>query len=102
MDSKEEISMEERELVMAIAGELDQHRAAHIIEQIKDKIDLLLPRRLVLDLKELSFTDSSGIAVILRLHRAMKQVDGEMAIINLQPQPRKLLLAAGLSQFVSG
>ncbi len=96
--------MEEKEiatLFLSVSGELDQHRAGDIIEEIRDKIHCTLPKKLVLDLKELSFTDSSGIALLLRVKRAMSQIEGEMEIRNVQAQPEKLFRTAGLSALLS-
>lgn len=88
-------------LVLAIGGELDHHRALALTAELKDQIDCFLPKRLVLDLAQLSFSDSSGIALLLRLHRAMAQVDGHLELINIQPQPKRLFETAGLCKLIS-
>lgn len=88
---------EENTLRLRLSGELDQHQASHIISEIQEKIHCTLPQLLVLDLEELSFADSSGIALLLRISRSMKQIQGKMEIINIQPQPLRLFQTAGLS-----
>ncbi len=88
-------------LLLSISGELDQHRASSIIQEIGEKIDCVLPKKLVLDLGGLSFSDSSGIALLLRVQRAMAQVEGELEVINIQAQPRKLFQTAGLWHLIS-
>lgn len=88
-------------LTLSIAGELDQHRAREIMEEIQRKIDCTLPKRLILDLGGLTFSDSSGIAVLLRVHRYMAQVEGQLEIINVQAQPKRLFETAGLLKLVS-
>ena len=57
---------EGRVLCAELSGELDHHRARAVMEELDRQIDLALPRELVLDLAGLTFTDSSGIAVLLR------------------------------------
>ena len=57
---------EGRVLRAELSGELDHHRARAVMEELDRQIDLALPRELVLDLSGLTFTDSSGIAVLLR------------------------------------
>ena len=63
---------EERRLTAAVTGELDHHGAKAVMEELDRRIDAALPRELTLDLGGLTFTDSSGIAVLLRAHRRME------------------------------
>ncbi|MFR4336217.1 MAG: STAS domain-containing protein [Lawsonibacter sp.] len=67
---------ENRCLTAAVSGELDHHRAKEVMEELDRQIDAALPRKLTLDLSGLTFTDSSGIAVILRTYRRMSQAAG--------------------------
>ncbi len=87
-------------LTLSICGELDQHRAGDIIGEIREKIDLYLPRILILDLEELVFCDSSGIALLLRVKRSMKQIEGKLEVINIQTQPKRLFQLAGLGELI--
>ena len=45
-----------------------------VMEELDRQIDAALPRKLTLDLAGLTFTDSSGIAVVLRTFRRMRQL----------------------------
>ena len=64
--------------------------------ELDEQIDMALPRRLTLDLSGLSFTDSSGIAVLIRVSRRMEQIKGELIVRGVPPQPWKVFQAAGL------
>ena len=79
---------EERCLTAAVAGELDR------------RIDAARPRELTLDLGGLTFTDSSGIAVLLRTHRRMGQVQGAMRVVNAPVQAMRVFRAAGLERII--
>ena len=57
-----------------------------------------LPLQTVLDLKGLTFMDSSGIAVVLRCKRRMEALGGSLAVVNIPRQAAKVLDAAGLSR----
>ena len=72
---------ENRCLTAAVAGELDHHRAKEVMAELDRWIDEALPTQLTVDLAGLSFTDSSGIAVLLRAWRRMGQVRGAMRVI---------------------
>jgi stage II sporulation protein AA (anti-sigma F factor antagonist) len=81
-------------------GELDHHAAKKTVDFIEKKIDAHLPRELILDMKDLSFMDSSGIAVILKSYRRMKEVGGEMHVENVSKQPLRVLNASSVERIV--
>ena len=87
---------DERRLTALVAGELDHHGAKSVMEELERRIDAAQPRELTLDLSGLTFTDSSGIAVLLRAHRRMGQVRGFMKVVNTPDQAGEGFQAAGL------
>lgn len=90
----------DRCLTAEVSGELDHHRAREIMEELDRRIDQLMPRELTLDLRGLTFTDSSGIAVLLRAARRMGTVRGNMRVINTPPQAEKVFRMAGLQRML--
>lgn len=91
---------EGRVLRAELSGELDHHRARAVMEELDRQIDLALPRELVLDLAGLTFTDSSGIAVLLRAWKAMLRIRGGMKIVNTPDQEARVFRAAGLQRML--
>ena len=91
---------EERTLVAVVSGELDHHQAREVMEELEARIDQALPRRLTLDLSQLTFTDSSGIAVLLRAWRRMGQIQGSMRVVGTPPQAARVFRAAGLERMI--
>lgn len=87
-------------LTIALAGELDHHAARSGIARIGQLIDIELPHRTVLDLSQLSFMDSSGIAVIVNLYRRMQELDGSLDIVEAPNQAYKVIHAAGLDRMI--
>ena len=75
-------------------------RAKEVMTELDEQIDMALPRRLTLDLSGLSFTDSSGIAVLIRVSRRMEQIKGELIVRGVPPQPWKVFQAAGLHKLI--
>ena len=67
-------------LTIYLAGELDHHEARGAIRSIEELLDEYLPRDCVLDMSGLSFMDSSGIAVVLRAHRRMAALGGNLIV----------------------
>ena len=94
-------TQENRTLTACIFGELDHHAARQIMGQLSQQIDATLPRLLTVDLSALSFTDSSGIAVLLRAHRSMDRLGGKLVVTNTPPQAEKVFRAAGLQRLIT-
>lgn len=91
---------EGRLLTAAISGEVDHHHAGGIMADLDRHIDACLPRSLILDLGGVTFMDSSGIAVVLRTYKRVKELGGELTVKNVPPQAGKVLHAAGLSRLI--
>lgn len=94
-------TQEDRSLTAAISGELDHHAAKTVMTELERRIDAALPRRLTLDLAGLTFTDSSGIAVLLRTWRHMERLGGTMRVIHTPTQADKVFRAAGLQRLIT-
>jgi anti-sigma B factor antagonist len=78
--------------VIAIAGEVDMSNVASI-EAALEALLAERPARLVFDLSELSFIDSSGIAVLLRAAGKTEQLE----LRNPSTIVRRVIAATGLS-----
>ena len=87
-------------LTLWFSGELDHHEARCAVFSVEELLDEYLPKDCILDLSELSFMDSSGIAVIIKLSRRMKTLGGRMWIENPARQPMRVLDAAGIERLV--
>ena len=87
-------------MTLRLTGELDHHAAGALMRQIEDRLEVELPRDLVLDLSGLTFMDSSGIAVILKTHRRMNGLGGRMRVENVPDQPLRVLDASGLDRMI--
>ncbi len=96
MDVK--IERKEAEVVVSLSGELDQHAAKGVMLHLRELEAQALPARCTLDLGQLSFTDSSGIAVLLGLERRVRDVGGSLRVINTPAQAMRVFDAAGLGR----
>lgn len=87
-------------LTLRLVGELDHAAAQMVMPGIEDAVEEYLPRRCVLDLTGVSFMDSSGIAVILKTDRLLRQTGGVLALSGVPGQVRRVLDVAGLTKIV--
>ena len=92
--------VQERQLTVALTGEIDHHSAREIMQAIAEKIDLYLPLRCILDFRDVTFMDSSGIAIVISALRKMRELSGRLVLRDVPPQPMKVLRASGMEQIV--
>ena len=85
-------------MTITLSGEIDHHEGKHAMKTIGEKIDAYLPRVCVLDFRDVTFMDSSGIAIVVAAVRKMRQLEGRLVICHVQPQPMRVFQAAGIGQ----
>lgn len=90
--------VQDRQLTVALTGEIDHHCAREIMQTVTEKIDVYMPLRCILDFRDVRFMDSSGIAVVLHTLRRMNTLQGKLILQNIPPQPYKVLRAAGIEK----
>ena len=89
-----------RILTVPLSGEIDPHRVKGVLQDLDQAIDEVLPRQLIVDCAGITFMDSSGIAVLLRLWQRMGELDGTIQVTGLPEQPARVLRAAGLQRLI--
>ena len=87
-------------LTIYLHGEPDHHEVRECMTAIERLLDEYLPRDCILDLSHLSFMDSSGIALILKLHRRMRECGGRAWVENAAAQPMRVIDASGIERLV--
>ena len=92
--------LEEGRLTVALTGEIDHHCAKAYIQAIAAKIEAYMPDVCVLDFREVSFVDSSGIAVVINALRSMTQIEGQLLLTGIAPQPMRVSRASGIDKLV--
>lgn len=87
-------------VTVKLSGELGHHEAREVSAYIDGIFDLYSISRLILDFSELSFMDSSGIAVVVQSFKKAKESDAEFAVNGIPGQAFKVLHAAGIDKIV--
>ena len=93
--------LQEGTLTVVLNGEIDHHCAKDYIQSITAKIEAYTPHICVLDFGEVTFMDSSGIAVVINALRQMTKIEGELALCGLTQQPMKVFRASGIDKLVN-
>ena len=94
------IKQENQVLTVYLKGELDHHA----VSRIKDTIDLQIintpVKKLVLDMSEVTFMDSSGIGLIVGRYNRIRSIGGSMAIKNPGQSLLKILKMSGIDKLM--
>ena len=85
-------------LVARLYGELDHHGAGEVREKIDTAALGESRRRLILDLSGLSFSDSSGVGLIMGRYRLMQSLGGTLTVTGAAPRLQGMLRLAGLDK----
>ncbi len=92
-------STQDGQLVLVLTGELDPHTAP----VLRDRIDQTLApdaTTLVLEVSGLRFIDSSGLRVIIGVHKEMAGRDGRLILRSPTETTRRLLEITGLDDHI--
>lgn len=82
---------------LKLVGELD----AAATDKLRDAANAQMTRgvdRIVLDLSELDFIDSTGLGAMLGVLKRLREKDGELALSAVSPRVQKLLDLTGLDK----
>jgi anti-sigma B factor antagonist len=85
--------------VLVASGEIDLHTAPKLWEALA----LLIERghrEVVLDMAEVEFIDSQGIAAIVRAQKRLAPEGGTVIVRGPRPQAREVFEVTGLSQLI--
>ena len=87
-------------LTIALTGEIDHQCAKTYIDAISSKVEVYTPRECVLDFHQVSFMDSSGIAVVINALRCMTKMNGKLSVTGLNPQPLRVFRVSGIERLI--
>ena len=85
-------------LILRLKGELDDVSVSDLRTRISNYIESYKINHLVLNLKDLSFLDSSGIGFIIGRYHQLKKRDGDITISNVNSRIDRIIYISGLSK----
>jgi anti-anti-sigma factor len=74
---------------VGIQGDLDFHTITEVRSELAKLADRQ-PAKVLIDLKNVSYVDSSGLAAFIELFQKMKRYGGKMILSNLTPGVKKI------------
>lgn len=94
------IKQYEKLFVVQIQGELDHHSAPALAKRLDALLSQHPVEELRLDLKTLSFMDSSGIGVLLGRYKRLHAKGGILSVCNPNATVDRIFRLSGLYQIV--
>lgn len=89
---------ENEKLTLAVSGRVDTTTAPELEKAVFDNVEGV--KELILDLKEMPYTSSAGLRVLLKAQKAMN-AQGSMKIINVCDDVKEVLDMTGFSEIMT-
>ncbi len=84
--------------LVRVVGELDLDSAAILRRPVEAELSAEPAHAVTLDLAELTFVDSSGLALLVELRRLASGAGVQLDIVNVRPGPQRVISIAGLAE----
>ena len=82
--------------LVAIRGEIDLHNSPELRSAILTMLSKQIPKRLILNLSQVPYMDSSAVAVLVEALQKLRPSGGRLMLVGLQPRVKGLLEIARL------
>ena len=86
--------------VALLSGEIDHHNAAEIRTKLDKYIISAQPKELVIDFKNITYMDSSGIGLIMGRSKLMRECGGDLVVRNPQSYIKRVMKLSGIERLV--
>lgn len=94
------VEISNRTLIATLSGELDQHTAKNVKDQLEYHIKNEDVINLIFNFSALSFMDSSGIGVIIGRYKLIDSLGGAVAIVNTSFAVDRMLTLSGIKKLI--
>ena len=88
-------------VIVAVRGEIDLQNSPELRTELLDIMAKHSPQRVVINLEQVPYMDSSAIAVLVELLQKVRKTGGKIYLTNLQPRVKGLLEIARLGSIFS-
>lgn len=87
-------------LYFDLTEEIDHHTTEKIRRRADYEIERYMPKRVIFNFNSVSFMDSAGIGMLLGRYKMVKMIGGELGIINVKTNIRKVLEMCGILKLI--
>ncbi|MEU4544129.1 MULTISPECIES: STAS domain-containing protein [Nonomuraea] len=86
-------------VIARLTGEFDFGSAAEVRDRVTKALDLSLPPMIIIDMQAVSVCDSSGLSVLVYLHKAVTASGGRLLVSGLNGRCKHLFAITALDKF---
>lgn len=87
-------------LCITLEGEIDHHSAVGVRGEIDRMICERRPKRLELELSHIGFMDSSGLGLVMGRYTLIRDLGGELVVLNPSPAILRIFRLAGMDRLI--
>ena len=95
-----DITCEDASVVVSLSGEIDHHNASTLRTGVDKFIYEKRPQKLILDLSQIDFMDSSGLGFIMGRFTLVRELGGELSVRDPNAGVLRVCKLAGLERIV--
>ncbi len=88
------------EIAVRLKGDIDHHSAVRLRASLDKLIETKRPKRLVLDFREVSLMDSSGIGLVIGRYKTLRELGGELCVRNIGRQTDAVFRVSGIYKII--
>ena len=93
--------IEEKILLVEISEEIDHHTSEKIRNRMDYEIQRFMPKKVIMDLKEVVFMDSAGIGLIIGRYKVIKKYGGILEIQNVSTKLKRIFSMSGIENIIN-
>ena len=82
-------------------GEIDHHSAGVMRNEIDAVVEKNTPAMLILDFRDVSFMDSSGIGLVMGRYKLISEFGGDLEVTGLSSNAYKVMRLAGIDRIAN-
>ena len=87
------------EAIVCVSGEVDLLTAPGLQTRLAGCLSGR-HRRLTIDISDVSFMGASGLSVLVKVAKTMRQQGGELIVLHPQPMVRRMIEVTGLESYI--
>lgn len=91
---------EDKLLILEITEEIDHHTCEKIKKRADYEIEIHIPKKVIFDLRNVSFMDSSGIGMIIGRYKLVSMFGGKTSMINVNQKIKKIFEMSGILKLI--
>lgn len=93
-----EVRREGDAIIVALSGEIDLHNVPEVRQALVGACEEK-PQRLVVNLEQVAYMDSSGIGTLVEAYRRVKTYEGKLVLVGVGSRVRSLFEITKLDKF---